>query len=68
MVDCGTHCAKRTAGVKLCPSRSVVGIESYQLRYLVYTSRRRLLVTGVPGEYKVYSALWTISESSQNVL
>lgn len=54
--------------MKLCPSRSVVGIESYQLRYLVYTSRRRLLVTGVPGEYKVYSALWTISESSQNVL
>jgi hypothetical protein len=54
--------------VKLWPSRSVVGIASYQLRYWVYASRRDLLVTGVPGEYNVYKDLCTISESSQKVL
>lgn len=36
--------------------------------YSVYTSLRLLLVTGLPGVYSIYSDLWTISESSQNVL
>jgi hypothetical protein len=32
---CCTHCANKTAGVKLWPSLSTSGIRSYQFRYCV---------------------------------
>lgn len=48
------HCAKSTAGVKLCPSLKTSGIRSYQLRYCVYIFNRSLAASGLPGECRMY--------------